>query len=188
MATYCFCGESANNNAMPYGEFGNSVFRRKVDLPYLIANPGKLALASAPNTPLSSFSGFVQNDILELFQVPIGFVPYMCALRVKTAEGATAASTIGCNAGFDTGSAVTAGLLAAGDLNASADTMICSGATAGQSAAADAYGSSANSVMAVAESEGAAIIQTFTTNDTYAVAIYDVAVGGQMLLPETMER
>jgi hypothetical protein len=189
MATYCFFGESANNNAVPYGEFGNGLsMRRKVDIPYLIANPGKLALASDPNTPLTSFSGFVQNDILELFQCPIGYLPLAAAMRVKTAEGATAASKIGLNAAFSAGSADDDGLLGTANLNGAAGDMVCSGPTDTAALSADAFGTAANSALQIAESEGAAIIQTFTTNDNYAVAIYDVAVFGVMLLPENMER
>jgi len=71
MSEYQFLGES---NAVAYDAFGYTVMRKYVDFADLVANPQKLALASAPNTPLSSFAGFVAADILNVFHVPAGFV------------------------------------------------------------------------------------------------------------------
>jgi hypothetical protein len=69
MATYCFFGES-DGMGVAYDAPGyEGCLRRRVDLPHLIANPGKLALAASPTIPLTTFAGFVQNDVLELFQV-----------------------------------------------------------------------------------------------------------------------
>ena len=182
MATYCFVGESADNNGIPYGEFGAGVYRRRVDLPYLIAHPEKLALATAPNSPLTSFSGFVQNDVLELFQVPIGYLPMLAAVRVNTVEGATAAAEIGISDDFVGATADADGLMESVDLNAAASEVSEGTSTVPPATILD------GAQPKIAITEGAAITMTFTTNDTYAVAIFDVAIFGAMLLPENMER
>ena len=69
MATYCFKGKGP---ALPYDSMF-AVLRRSLNLVTLQSTDyGKLALASAPTVSLSSFSGFVQNDIMEMFEVPTG--------------------------------------------------------------------------------------------------------------------
>jgi len=176
MATYCFFGES-DGMGVAYDAPGyEGCLRRRVDLPHLIANPGKLALAASPTIPLTTFAGFVLNDVLELFQVPIGYVPEMVACRVATAEGATAASTIGTNDKFQGETADPNGLAEANDLNGTAGTVVISEAAAVQRA-----------LPVAAVADGAAITITFTTNDTYAVAIFEVAVKGTIMLPEFMK-
>ena len=71
MAEYQFLGET---NAVPYDAPGYVVLKKYIDFADLVLNPQKLALASAPNTPLSAFAGFVAADILNVFHVPAGFV------------------------------------------------------------------------------------------------------------------
>lgn len=165
--TYCFKGKGP---ALPYDSMF-AVLKRNINLPALIATDyGKLALASAPTVSLSSFSGFVQNDVMELFEVPKGTVIVGCGLRVTTAEGATAAAELG----FDSAAQTALGVAAtASDPNA--------------------YGTfDLNSVKSLAVPQIAldgtaemfgdlyvtdgSIDLTFTTNDTYAAAIFDVWV------------
>lgn len=71
MAEFQFLGET---NAVPYDAPGYVVLKKYIDFADLVLNPQKLALASAPNTPLSAFAGFVAADILNVFHVPAGFV------------------------------------------------------------------------------------------------------------------
>jgi len=99
MATYCYKGRGA---AIAFEPSGFCVLRKRIDMPALIASPNILALASAPTLGLGVFSGFVQNDILEVFEVPAGFNLTNIGVRVVTAEGATAVGDIGCNSATQT--------------------------------------------------------------------------------------
>lgn len=99
MATYAFQNRGA---AVPYDAPFRTALHLNVNMPDLIANPGKLALASAPTAPLSSFSGFTAADILELWEVPAGFCLTHIGVRVTTAEGATLTGDIGVNSATQT--------------------------------------------------------------------------------------
>jgi hypothetical protein len=100
MATYAYTHRGA---ALPYDNGnGVTVLKRHIDLPELLAYPNKIALASAPTVGLSVFTGFAQNDILEVFEVPAGTLIFDVGLRVTTAEGATAAAEIGYNSATQT--------------------------------------------------------------------------------------
>jgi len=93
MAQYTFLGLGAG---VPYEAPGMITMQKKIDLPTLISTDyGKLALAASPNTPLTSFSGFVLNDVLEVFKVPDGFVLLGVGNVIATAEGETANITYG---------------------------------------------------------------------------------------------
>jgi hypothetical protein len=168
MASYAFKGRGA---ALPYDSFGHAVLRRNINLPALVATDfGKLALAATPTVGLTSFTGFVQNDVLEVFEVPAGFAVTHVGYRCTTAEGATAAITIG-NASATQTHLLTAnadGLMGTGDLVA-ATTVI------GLIADEDLGGSTYNQLVFVT---AGSIDITFTTNDTYAAAIFDVFVSG----------
>ena len=165
MATYDFLGAG---HSLPYDAFGFSVLKAKVDLPALIAAPQKLALAATPNTPLTSFSGMVQNDILNVFSVPRGTLIINCGIRVTTAEGATAAATIGYDATTHLGVADPNGLIATIDLNTAAATN--GTYTLGEVGSAGGF----DNVSGVVFDEAGNITMTFTTDDTYAVAIFEV--------------
>lgn len=99
MATYAYANRGA---AVPYESPFQSVLKRHVDMPELIANPGKLALAASPTLPLTSFAGFGAADILELWEVPAGFALTHIGVRVTTAEGATLTGDIGVNSATQT--------------------------------------------------------------------------------------
>ena len=166
MSAYCFKGAGA---ALPYDSMF-AVLKRTINLPALVATDyGKLALASAPTVSLASFSGFVQNDTMQLWNVPAGTVIVGSGCRVTTVEGATAAMTLG----YITG------------------TQTATGVANSNNADADAYGIfDLNSAKTLAipqivldgEVEGfgdvyvtdGSIDMTFTTNDTYAAAIFDM--------------
>jgi len=95
MATeYQFLGET---NAIPYNAFGFAVLQKRVDVPDLIANPGKLALASAPTVPLTSFTSFdgTASDILNVFHVPAGFMAITGGMRIATAGTASVTGELG---------------------------------------------------------------------------------------------
>jgi hypothetical protein len=93
MASYAFKGRGA---ALPNEANGQFALRRNINLPALVATDfGKLALAATPTVGLTSFTGFVQNDVLEVFEVPAGFAVTHVGYRCTTAEGATAAITMG---------------------------------------------------------------------------------------------
>lgn len=99
MSTYCFKGKGA---ALPYDSMF-AVLKKHVDVAALLTtNYGKLALASAPTVGLTSFTGFVQNDILELWEVPAGTAIVGSGVRVTTAEGAACAAEMGYNTASQT--------------------------------------------------------------------------------------
>lgn len=103
---YQFLGET---NAVAYEAPGYVVLKKYIDVADLIANPQKLALASAPNTPLSSFAGFAgaTSDILNVFHVPAGFVVKFAGMYVQLAD--TAPTT---KVSIGIGGAAAAGMLA----------------------------------------------------------------------------
>jgi hypothetical protein len=125
MATYQFLGET---NAVPYGAPGYVVLKRFIDLGDLVLNPQKLALASAANTPLSSFAGIVAADVLQIFHVPAGFVVKAAGMYIETADTLQPTGTLTIGDGSST-----AGFMAAEALD---------GAGATQTILTDAYGSS----------------------------------------------
>ena len=168
MATYAFKGRGA---ALPYDAFGFAVLKRNIDLATLVATDyGKLALAATPTVGLTSFSGFVQNDILEVWEVPAGTLLMQAGVRVTTAEGATAAAEMGYNSatqtklGIDGSAADPDAYIGAIDLNSTT--------SADLTAVADPVGPD-NVVADLYETAGSIDIK-FTTDDTYAVAVFDV--------------
>jgi hypothetical protein len=179
MATYCFKGKGP---ALPYDSMF-AVLRRSINLATLISTDyGKLALASAPTVSLSSFTGFVQNDILEIFEVPAGTLIVGAGVNVLTAEGATAAATMGYNSATQTqlgvaGAATDPNAYGTFDLNS--ETCQHEGAVA----AGGAFGGFADCYV----TDGS-IDMTFTTNDTYAVAAFNVwAVVARAFEPVTSQ-
>jgi hypothetical protein len=172
MATYCFKNRGA---ALPYEAPMQTVLRRKVDLPDLVSNPEKLALASAPTVGLTSFTGFVQNDVLELWEVPQGTVVKNFGTYVSTAEGATAAATIGVVSDSQTSqeAADTDCFMASVDLNTTGYEF---------EPASDIDASPDNVAIDVYITDGS-IDMTFTTDDTYAAAIFWVWCEAVMGIP-----
>ena len=168
MASYAFKGRGA---ALPYEAPMMTVLKRNIDLPALVATDyGKLALAATPTVGLTSFSGFVQNDILEVFEVPAGTQVLGCGVRVTTLEGATAAATLGFNSATQTalGVAATAtdpNAYGTFDLNSVKSLNI-------PQIALDGTVEGIGDIYVTAGS----IDMVFTTNDTYAAAIFDVWV------------
>jgi len=168
MASYAFTNRGA---ALPYDAPFQTVLKRNINLPALVATDfAKLSLAASPTVPLSSFSGFVQNDVLEVFEVPAGFAVTHIGYRCTTAEGATAALTMGNASATQTHllAANADGLMATGDLVA-ATTVI------GQIGDEDLGGSTYEQLVFVT---AGSIDITFTTNATYETAIFDVFVNG----------
>ena len=164
MSTYAFTGRGA---ALPYEAPFSKILKRNINLPNLVATDyAKLALAATPTVALTSFSGFVQNDILELWEVPAGTLLKHVGVRVSTAEGATAAAEIG-NA-----SATQTHLLAA-DANGYMATINLNSAVTQTCLVNDAH-LGVDNYMGVVFVTAGSIDMTFTTNATYETAVFDV--------------
>jgi hypothetical protein len=116
MPEYQFLGEK---NAVTYDAFGYTVMKKYVDVAILVANPQMLALASAPNTPLSSFTGFSGSAgaVLNVFHVPAGAIVTKMGLYIQAADTATT-TTIALGDGDST-----AGFMAAEALDGDGHTM-----------------------------------------------------------------
>ena len=168
MASYCYTHRGA---AVPYEAPFRTALHRKLDLPDLIANPGKLALAASPTVGLTTFSGFSAADVLELFEVPAGFAVTHVGVRVTTNEGATCTADIGNASATQTHllAANADGLMGTLDLN-SAATQI------GLITDEDLGGSTYNQLVFVT---AGSIDITFGHNSTDAV-IADIFVNGYM--------
>jgi len=174
MASYAFKGRGA---AIPYDAPLQTVLKRNISFPDLIANPGKLALAASPTLGLTAFAGFENADVLELFEVPAGFLLQNFGLRCTTVQGETSAFVVGYNSATQTalGVAATAtdpnAYLATGDLVAlgimDANMFGKVGRTGTLDNFADLY-----------VTDGS-IDMTFATAITYDVAIMDVWAIGQ---------
>lgn len=172
MASYAFKNRGA---ALPYDAPFHGVIRRKVDLPDLVANPGKLATAAAPTVGLTSFTGFVLNDVLELWEVPQGTLIKNVGTYVSTAEGATAAATIGVVSATQTSqlAADTDCFMASVDLNTTGYEF---------EGALDIDATPDNISQELYVTNGS-VDMTFTTNDTYAAAIFWVWAEVVMTIP-----
>jgi hypothetical protein len=107
--TYQFIGET---NSVPYDAFGHVCLKKYIDMADLILHPEKLALASAPNVPLTSFAGFLgaSSDILQLFHVPAGFHGLCGGSYIQAADTNTSA-TIALGDGDNTAGYTTAAAL-----------------------------------------------------------------------------
>ena len=94
MATYIFKGMG---NALAYDAPGMSVLTQRVDFADLVANPGKLALASAPTVGLTSFAGLdgTAGDVLQVFALPAGTLITQMGLSVYTADSLTGTIALG---------------------------------------------------------------------------------------------
>lgn len=71
------------------------------NVPELIANPGLLALDSAPNEGLGSFSGFEVGDSVKIALIPKGFLVQNSVVQHKALQ-ATVTVDIGDSAAVDT--------------------------------------------------------------------------------------
>lgn len=173
MATYTFLGAGAG---VPYDPSPGAVtLQKKIDLPDLIANPGKLALAATPNTQLTSFSGFVQNDILEIFKVPDGFVLKELGNVIATAEGETANITYGNNSTTETQLVVDG---SAADPNAYfSDDLATADSRCGSLAALDGTVEGFTDIFVT---DGTIDVK-FTSDITYDTAIFTVFAHGYLV-------
>jgi hypothetical protein len=84
-------------NALAYESPGMSVLKQRVDFPDLVANPGKVALASAPTVGLTSFAGLdgTAGDVLQVFALPAGTLITQMGLSVVTADSLTGTIALG---------------------------------------------------------------------------------------------
>jgi hypothetical protein len=176
MSTYCFKGKGA---ALPYDSMF-AVLRKHIDLAALVAEDyGKLALASAPTVSLSSFAGFVQNDILEVFEVPAGTLIIGSGINITTGDGATSAVEMGNNSADQT-ALVVAG---SADPNAYGTFDLVSALTL--SIPQIALDGTAENFADVFVTDGSIDLK-FTTSLTYDTAIFDIwAVIARAFEPES---
>lgn len=84
MTTYAF---KSRGYGMAYGAPNDAPFMANINIPDLIANGG--LDSDLPST------GFAASDILQVFEVPAGFLLEHVGVRVTTAEGATCTADIG---------------------------------------------------------------------------------------------
>lgn len=82
--TYAFANRG---HGMPYGAPGDVAFKAHIDIPALIANGG--LDADLPAT------GFGASDVLQVFEVPAGFLLTQVGVRVTTVEGGACTADIG---------------------------------------------------------------------------------------------
>lgn len=120
MTTYAFYKQSA---AMPDVQPGKVAFKKTINIPDLIANGG-LATTAGVATALPS-TGFGAADVLQVFNIPEGFLVKSGGIVVTTAEGATCTVDVGVTtaAQIHTATADTDGILDGVDLNATGATI-----------------------------------------------------------------
>ena len=89
MTTYAF---KNRGHGMPYQAPGDAPFKMNINIPDLIANGGMEVSGVEQAIPST---GFTAADIIQVFEVPAGFMVTMVGARVTTAEGATCTADIG---------------------------------------------------------------------------------------------
>lgn len=98
MATFKFYGDTYSPGM--YNPPGWAPFRRNINIPDLITYGG-LANTSDVKTSLAS-TGFAAADILQVFQVSVGFCLRHVGARVTTVEGGANVADVGCLSGTQT--------------------------------------------------------------------------------------
>lgn len=168
MSTFKFKGDSYSPGL--YQPPGRAPFTRNINLPDLVEHGG-LANTSDVETALAS-TGFAATDILQVFQVSLGFCLRMVGVRVTTAEGAACTADIGNVSATQTHrlAANADGMMGTCDLN-SATTQIT------LIADEDVGGSTYEAVVFVTNGS---IDMTFGSADT-ETAIFDVFALGCMV-------
>lgn len=169
MATYRY----KDGYGYPPDFYGSGCFRRRVDVPSLIANGGLTDTAGADATLAST--GFAISDILQVFLVPKGFSLRYVAVNVVTADSAAVDIDVGNNSATQTH-------FLAIDADGYMGTCALNTATWKQNLIADVQlgGSTYEGVIFVTNGS---IDITFNTA-ACAEAIFDIACCGYMLLRE----
>ena len=111
----------------------------------------------------------MQNDILELFEVPAGTLILDMGVRCSTAEGATAAAEMGYNSATQTALGIAG---SAADPDGYFNAVDLNSATVQSESKLEIAGTGVG-MLDIFVTAGSIDIK-FTTNDTYAVAIFDV--------------
>jgi len=169
MSTYKFYGEGYG---VMYAEPHRVPFFREVNAPDLIAN-AKLAITSAPTVPVALAStGFAIADVLQVFQVPLGFMLMAVGIRVTTADSDASTMNLGNNSATQTHllGASAAGYMAATALNSAVTSV---GAVGAAHLGRDNY-------MGVVFVTNGSIDGTFATA-ACDEAIYEVFADGKMV-------
>jgi hypothetical protein len=121
MTTYYYAGQ-ITPNGVPHKPAGQAMFRRRVDVPALIANGG--LVDSSGNALALPSTGFAQNDILKVFAVGKGTLVKSGAVYLATAEGATCTIDVGVQSSTQTDTGLDVdGWFDGIDMNASAGTF-----------------------------------------------------------------
>lgn len=92
MSTFKFKGDAYSPGM--YQPPGRAPFQRNINIPNLVTYGG-LSNTSDVATALAS-TGFAAADILQVFQVSLGFCLRHVGSRVTTAEGAACVADVGC--------------------------------------------------------------------------------------------
>ena len=161
MTTFAFSGQGA---AIPYSEPGAAILRKRINVPDLITYGGLDSAVPA--------AGFGAADILQVFNVPAGFVARSAGIRLVTAEGAACTVDLGVStaAQIHPTGADANGLLDDVDLNATAGAVEIT-------SVADTMG--ANTLMGVVFVTDGTIDLLFNSATTN-LTVFDIWVDGFM--------
>jgi len=160
MTTFAF---KNRGHGMPYGAPHDVAFKAHIDIPDMIANQ-----------PLDSTipaAGFAANDILQVFEVPAGFLLKHVGVRVTVAEGGA------CTALMGNASATQTHLLTADADGYMATTTIDLNAVATKTVLVASVQLGGNTTEGIVFVTNGTIDITFETADT-AVAVFDVWAAG----------
>ena len=163
MTTYAF---KNRGHGMPYVPPGDAPFKQNINIPDLIANGGLEVSGVATALPST---GFAASDVLQVFEVPAGFLLMHVGVRVTTAEGAVCTADIGNASATQTHllAAAADGYMGTIDLNSAVTQTVL---------VADAHLGADNYMGVVFVTDGTIDI-TFGSADTDA-AIFDVWAAG----------
>lgn len=93
MATYKWYKDGY---AMPHHRPGEAPFQRTVNVPAIIANGAKGGLANTSDVRVTITTQIAAADVLQIFQLPVGFCVRLVCVVVTTLEGGVATADIGC--------------------------------------------------------------------------------------------
>ena len=158
MSTFAYANRG---HGMPYKAPGDVAFKININIPDMIANQ--------PLDETLPSTGFAANDVLQIFEVPAGFLLTHVGVRVTTAEGGA------CTADIGNASAAQTHLLAA-DANGYMDTIDLNAVATATVLVADAH-LGVDNYMGIVFVTAGTIDLTFITAAT-AVAVFDVWAAG----------
>jgi hypothetical protein len=93
MATYKWYKDGF---AMPHHRPGEAPFQRTINAPAIVAAGINGGMANTSDVRQSITTEFAAADVLQIFQLPLGFCVRMVAVMATTLEGAACTADIGC--------------------------------------------------------------------------------------------